>query len=59
MNSTSDVETIANKHINLVFDGTFFRRDYGFLIYRGNNIGDNYKEYRNIYKRKIDSEKIE
>jgi hypothetical protein len=44
-----------NKSINLVFDGTFFGRSFGFLIYRG-NINN---KYQNIYYRKIDSEKIE
>jgi hypothetical protein len=42
---------IANKSINLVFDGTFFSRNYGFLIYRANS--------KNIYHRIIESEKIE
>lgn len=41
----------ANKNINLVFDGTFFSRNYGFLIYRANS--------KNIHYRKIESEKIE
>lgn len=58
-NSTSDVEKIASKLINLVFDGTFFGRSFGFLIYRGNTSTDNHKrKFRNIYYRKIDSEKI-
>ncbi len=41
---------VVNKNINLVFDGTFFSRNYGFLIYRANS--------RNIYYRKIESEKM-
>lgn len=51
MNSIGNVETIADKPINLVFDRTFFSRSYGFLIYRANS--------KNIHYRKIDSEKIE
>lgn len=59
MNSISNVETIADKPINLVFDGTFFRRNYGFLVYRGNTDANNNKrKFQNIYCRKTDSEKI-
>lgn len=41
----------ANKNkVALIFDGTYFGRGYGFLIYRANK--------KNIYWREIDSEKI-
>jgi len=38
------------KNINLVFDGVFFKRDYGFMIYRIKG--------KNLHHRKIESEKI-
>lgn len=51
LKNKDNTKRIVNKPINLVFDGTFFSRSYGFLIYRANS--------RNIYYRKIQSEKIE
>ena len=60
--SVGNEEKIVNKNINLVFDETFFGRNFGFLIYRGNiNIGNvrrNKRKFQNIHYRKIKSEKI-
>jgi hypothetical protein len=44
------LEASDNRHINLVFDTTFFGRSYGILVFRANG--------RNIYSRIVDGEKI-
>ncbi len=41
---------VVSKPINLVFDATFFTREFGFMVFRTNS--------KNIYWKQIDSEKL-
>jgi hypothetical protein len=47
----STLRTIAQKHINLVIDTTYFGRSFGYMIFRTHGI--------NLYYQQVESETIE